>query len=94
MAVTFMIPAPLRPLVRNQEKVSVDKGRTVGDAIKGLIDQFGDLQKHLYTDEGKLRSFVNFYLNDEDIRSLGGDDAKINDGDTISIIPSIAGGIQ
>src|SRR6266567_573185 len=59
-----------------------------------LTTEFADLRKHLFTDEGKLRSFVNVYVNDEDIRYLAKENTPTKDGDTISIIPSIAGGIE
>ncbi len=65
--------------------------RTVGEALGGLTSKFGELKKHLYTDEGKIRSFVNVYLNDEDIRYLQREKTPTKDGDTISIVPSIAG---
>ena len=65
---------------------------TVGEALSALTSQFADLRKHLYADDGRLRSFVNVYVNDEDIRYLQKDKTQLSDGDTISIIPSIAGG--
>ena len=63
-------------------------GSTVGEVLKGLTSQFGDLRKHLYSDEGKLRSYVNVYLNDEDIRYLDKEASAVKEGDTISIVPS------
>ena len=65
---------------------------TVAEALSGLVSQHPDLRRHLYTDEGKLRSFVNVYLNDEDVRYLQKDATAVSDSDTISIVPSIAGG--
>src|SRR6185437_8378552 len=63
------------------------------EALAGLTSQFPELRKHLYTDEGKLRAFVNIYLNDEDIRYLDhNENASVKDSDSLSIIPSIAGG--
>jgi adenylyltransferase/sulfurtransferase len=59
-----------------------------------LTTEFADLRKHLYTDDGRIRSFVNVYLNDEDIRYLDKENTPLKDGDTISIIPSIAGGAE
>jgi adenylyltransferase/sulfurtransferase len=64
----------------------------VGEVLGALTTQFPDLKKHLFNDEGKLRSFVNVYLNDEDIRYLSKDSTPVKDGDTLSIVPSIAGG--
>lgn len=91
MAVKVIIPTPLRAYAAKQESVEV-QAATVGEALTGLTSKFGDLKKHLYTEEGKLRSFVNVYVNDEDIRYLQKDQTKVGEGDTISIVPSIAGG--
>ncbi len=85
------IPTPLRQYVGKQSVVEVS-GSTVGDAMTALVAQHPDLRKHLYTDEGKLRAFVNLYLNDEDIRYLQKEATALSDGDSISIVPSIAGG--
>jgi adenylyltransferase/sulfurtransferase len=60
--------------------------------LSALTARFPDLKKHLYNDEGKLRSFVNVYLNDEDIRYMNRDATPVTDPDTLSIVPSIAGG--
>ncbi len=91
MAVKVIIPTPLRPYANRQESVEFD-ARTVGEALAGLTTKYEELRKHLYTDDGKIRSFVNVYLNDEDIRYLQKENTRIKDGDTISIVPSIAGG--
>ncbi len=64
----------------------------MGEAMKTLVAQHPDLRKHLYTEEGKLRAFVNLYVNDEDIRYLQKEATTLKDGDNISIVPSIAGG--
>ena len=64
----------------------------MGEALGKLTQTFTELHKHLYTDEGKIRSFVNVYVNDTDIRFLDKENTPIKDGDTISIVPSIAGG--
>ena len=64
----------------------------MGEALAGLVSQHSDLKRHLYTDEGKLRTFVNVYVNDEDMRYLQKEATELKDGDTISIVPSIAGG--
>src|ERR1700689_390018 len=91
MAVKVMIPTPLRAYAGKQESVQV-QAATVAEALAGLTSQFSELKKHLYSDDGKLRSFVNVYLNDEDIRYLQKDQTQVKEGDTISIVPSIAGG--
>jgi MoaD family protein len=85
------IPTPLRQYVGKQSTVEVS-GATIGEAMAALVTQHPDLRKHLYTDEGKLRAFVNVYLNDEDIRYLQKEATALKDGDNISIVPSIAGG--
>jgi molybdopterin converting factor small subunit len=87
----ILIPTPLRQYAEKNNSVEVS-GTTVGEALANLTTQFPDLRKNLYNDEGKLRSFVNVYVNDEDIRYLQKDATAIADGDTISIVPSIAGG--
>jgi|SRR5579862_2860002 len=91
MAVKVMIPTPLRAYADKQETAEVD-ATTVAEALSALTGRFGDLRKHLYGENGKLRSFVNVYLNDEDIRYLEKESTHVNDGDVISIVPSIAGG--
>ena len=91
MAVNVMIPTPLRAYAGKQASIQVAAG-TVGEALSALTTQFSDLKKHLFTDDGRLRSFVNVYVNDEDIRYLQKDQTAVKDGDTVSIVPSIAGG--
>lgn len=87
------IPTPLRQYADKRSTVEVEAG-TVKDALAGLVSKHPDLRRHLYTDEGKLRAFVNVYLNDEDIRYLKKEDTAVEDSDNISIVPSIAGGSQ
>ena len=85
------IPTPLRQYAGKQSAVEVRAG-TIGEALNGLVNQHPELRRHLYTDEGKLRAFVNVYLNDEDVRYLQKEETPVKEGDTISIVPSIAGG--
>ena len=85
------IPTPLRQYVGKQSTVDV-KGATVGEAMGDLVAQHPDLRRHLYADDGKLRAFVNLYVNDDDIRYLQKEATAVKDGDDISIVPSIAGG--
>ena len=87
----IQIPTPLRQYAGKQPAVEVKAG-TIGDALFDLIAQHPDLRRHLYTDDGKLRAFVNVYLNDEDVRYLQKEATTVKDGDSISIVPSIAGG--
>lgn len=87
---TIRIPTPLRPYVEGQNKVAVS-GETVGAALNDLTYQHPDLRQHLFEGDN-LRSFVNVYLNKEDVRQLDGPDTVVADSDTLMIIPSIAGG--
>ena len=87
----LMIPTPLRQFAGGQDTVEVEAS-TVGEALDKLTSRHAELRRHLFSDEGKLRSFVNVYMNDEDIRYLDRDKTAVAEGDTISIVPSIAGG--
>ena len=87
----ILIPTPLRPYADKLAAIDA-QGTTVGEALSDLTTRYGDLRKHLYADDGKLRAFVNVYLNDEDIRYLSKEQTPVKQGDTISIVPSIAGG--
>ena len=85
------IPTPLRQYAGKQSAVDV-QATSVADALSDLIAQHPELRRHLYTEDGKLRAFVNVYLNDEDIRYLQKEATLVSESDTISIVPSIAGG--
>ncbi|MFZ1134590.1 MAG: ubiquitin-like small modifier protein 1 [Candidatus Korobacteraceae bacterium] len=87
----ILVPTPLRQYAGKQPAVDVE-ATTVGEALNALTSTYPDLRKHLYSDDGKLRAFVNVYLNDEDIRYLQKDQTAVKNGDTLSIVPSIAGG--
>ncbi|HWZ54284.1 MAG TPA: ubiquitin-like small modifier protein 1 [Candidatus Acidoferrales bacterium] len=91
MAVKVIIPTPLRAYASKQASVEL-QAATVGEALAALTTKFSDLKKHLFSDDGRLRSFVNVYVNDEDIRYLQKDQTRLKEGDTVSIVPSIAGG--
>jgi len=91
MSVEIRIPTALRAYTDSAAKVSV-QGGTVAAALGELVEQHGDLKRHLRDDEGRLRSFVNIYLNDEDIRAHSGEATPLSDGDVLMIVPSIAGG--
>jgi len=91
--VTISIPTPLRPYAAGQSAVEVNAA-TIAEALSSLTGAHPDLKKHLFTEEGKLRAFVNLYLNDEDVRYLPAKEAtSVAATDTLSIIPSIAGGL-
>jgi molybdopterin converting factor small subunit len=87
----ILIPTPLRQFADKNDNVELP-GATVGEVLAALTTKFPDLKKHLYNDEGKLRSFVNVYLNDEDIRYMNKEATPAAPADTLSIVPSIAGG--
>ena len=85
------IPTPLRAYAGRQATVDV-KGKTVAEALADLTARHSELRRHLFTEDGKLRAFVNVYLNDEDIRYLKKESTTVKEGDILSIVPSIAGG--
>ncbi len=93
MANTINIPTPLRTFTNRQDAVQATGG-TVGELLGDLVAQHPGLRQHLYATDGTLRSFVNVYLNDEDIRYLQKDRTPVQPGDTLSIIPSVAGGVD
>src|SRR2546427_11029721 len=90
-AVKIVIPTALRQYVGNRDAVEVE-AQNVKEALDDLVDRFDLLRRHLYADDGDLRNFVNVYVNEDDIRYLGKDATPLHEGDTISIVPSIAGG--
>ena len=87
----ILIPTPLRQFAEKNDSIDLP-GATVGEVLAALTTRFPDLKKNLFNEEGKLRSFVNVYLNDEDIRYLSKDATPVADTDILSIVPSIAGG--
>src|SRR5262249_27250116 len=88
---SVLLPTPLRPYAGGAARVDVT-GATVGEALERLVAAHAGLRTHLFDDAGKLRSFVNVYKNDEDVRYLEKDRTPIAPGDALSIVPSIAGG--
>jgi molybdopterin converting factor small subunit len=92
MATKILIPTPLRPYTDKQEAVEASGG-TIGELLADLTTKYSGLKAHLYNEQGKLRSFVNIYINDEDIRYLQKDQTPVSANDTVSIIPSVAGGV-
>ena len=91
MPITVLIPTPLRPYTADQRVVLTDAA-TVGEALTNLLLEHAGLREHLLAENGRLRSFVNVYVNDDDIRYLSGEQTPVTAGDTISIVPSVAGG--
>jgi molybdopterin synthase sulfur carrier subunit len=93
MAVTVSIPTALRQYAGGNATVALEHG-TVGQILATLTEQHPQLGRQLYNEQGQLRSFVNVYVGDEDIRYLQGVETQVPDGETISIIPAIAGGCE
>jgi adenylyltransferase/sulfurtransferase len=91
MAVTIVIPTPLRQFAGGNSEIEVE-AKTAGEALEKLTEKHTDLKKHLYNDGGNLRNFVNVYVGDEDIRDLDDLETEVKDGGEILIVPSIAGG--
>jgi adenylyltransferase/sulfurtransferase len=91
LPIKIHIPTPLRPYTDKLDVVELDASN-VGELLGHLTARFSGLQQHLFNEQGRLRSFVNVYVNDEDIRYLQKDQTPLKSGDTVSIIPSVAGG--
>lgn len=91
MAVTITIPTALRQFAGGSASVALD-AEDVGALLRGLVERHPSLGKQIFGDDGKLRSFVNIYVGDEDIRYLQGEATPVQSGETVSIIPAIAGG--
>jgi adenylyltransferase/sulfurtransferase len=91
MAVTVFIPTALRQFAGGSAEVSVEAA-TVGEALERVMGEHAELRRHLYGEQGALRNFVNVYVNDDDIRHAQRLETPVKDGDTVSIIPAIAGG--
>ena len=88
---TIKIPPVLRPAVGGERQITAS-GSTVGEVLDGLYSQHPSVQAQLQAEDGSLHRFVNLYLNDEDVRFLGGLDTTIGDGDAVTILPAVAGG--
>ncbi|MGQ9927044.1 MAG: MoaD/ThiS family protein [Chloroflexaceae bacterium] len=91
MPVTITIPTALREYAGGNAQVQLDAD-TVGVLLRGLVELHPALGRYLFAEDGRLRSFVNIYVGDEDIRFLQGEETPLNAGETVSIIPAIAGG--
>lgn len=93
MSISIQIPTPLRAFTGEAGEIAAD-GSTVGEAMRDLVRRHTALEPHLYGADGKLRNFVNLFLNDEDVRYMQQENTPVSEGDTLSIIPSIAGGVS
>lgn len=91
MSIKVRVPTPLQTVTNNLSEVEAT-GANVREALSSLCKTYQGLSKRLYDDQGQLRRFINFYVNDEDIRFLDGENTALKDGDEISIVPAIAGG--
>jgi adenylyltransferase/sulfurtransferase len=91
MSVTIQLPTALRTFTDGLSEVSVEAA-TIDEALRQLTKNYADLKRHLFDEDDKLRSFVNVYLNDEDIRSANGTATAVKPGDIMMLIPAIAGG--
>ena len=92
MAVTILVPTALRQFAAGNPEVAVEAA-TVGEALERLTNEHAELRRHLFNDRGEVRNFVNVYVNDEDIRHAARLETPVKEGDTVTIVPSIAGGV-
>ena len=88
---TIKIPPVLRPSTGGEREVSAE-GADVGEVLRALVSQYPETQGQLFGDDGSLNRYVNVYLNDEDVRVLGGLETSVKDTDTLVILPAMAGG--
>ena len=93
MSVKVRIPTPLMKLTNNQSEVSAE-GTTITEIFNSLETQFNGIKERICEESGAPRRFINIYLNEEDIRFLDGERTAVKDGDEVSIIPAIAGGVR
>ncbi len=91
MAIDVRVPTILRPYTNGQKAVT-GAGDTIADLLAHLDQSYPGIRARLITEDGSLHRFVNVYINDEDVRFLGALDAKVADGDTVTILPAVAGG--
>ncbi len=92
MSVTVRIPTPLRKLTGNQSEIEID-GETVESLIGNMEASYPGIKDRICDESGKVRRFINIYINEEDIRFLDGTETTVKAGDRISIVPAIAGGV-
>ena len=91
MSTRVLIPTPLRVYAGKQDVIEVE-GSTVGELLANMTAEYTELRKHLYNEDGRLRAFVAIFVNDDDIRFLEKEATPVKEGDTVSIIPTVAGG--
>ena len=93
MAITVRIPTPLRRVTDGQDKVDTE-GETLRQLIDSMEGQYPGIKERLCDEDGNLRNFVNVYVNGEDVRFMDGIDSATGDGDEVSIVPAVAGGVR
>jgi len=91
MSVEIIIPLVLRQYAENRDSVKLS-GQNIGELLDNLMQKFPNMKKHLFSEDGQIRNFVNVYVNDAHIRYLENSETQLKEGDVISIIPSVAGG--
>jgi len=91
MAISILVPAALRAYTDRQAEIEV-KGGTVGEIIADLAAKHPDIRKHLYKDDANLRDFINVFIGDTNIKELNGLQTPVKDGDSVMLVPAIAGG--
>lgn len=91
MAIEVRVPTILRPYTKDEKVVTVE-GATIAEVISDLERQYPGIGARVLDDSGELRRFVNLYVNDEDVRFLGGLQTAVADGDTVTVLPAVAGG--
>jgi molybdopterin converting factor small subunit len=91
MAVTILIPTALRAFTDRKAEVEVTAG-TAGEAVTAFVDAYPDIRQHLYDENGGLRSFINIYVGEKNVKDASGLDTPVLEGETLLIVPAIAGG--
>ena len=91
LAVTVHVTSVIQKVVDDQKQLAVEGG-TIGELLKRIEEQYPGFREQISDDSGELHRFVNIYVNDEDIRYLDGTDTAVSDGDSVSILPALAGG--
>lgn len=91
MAIKVLVPAPLRKFT-NEQSIATVEADTVGGVIAALESQFPGIRERICEPDGRIRRFVNVFVNGRDVRSLGGIEAPVKDGDEVGIVPAMAGG--
>jgi len=90
---TVLIPSALRRFSDGQAKVEIP-GQTIKEVLDTLVQKYPDLHRHLIDERGRTRSFVNVFLGEEDVRHLKQESTPVQEGDTVSIVPAVAGGME